>query len=522
MKHLVELALVNFQSHAKSTFNFGPGLNVIVGPSDSGKTAVIRGIRWATKNYPSGDAFRRLGTTGVAVTMDFSDGQQVVRQREKTGANRYLANEQMFEGFGTGVPLEVLEAHGMPDIVIGDFKTSLNIAFQLEPAFLLGTSGPIAAKILGKLAGTEVVDAAMKDLNGDLYRSRQEKVRTERQLEDAKQELGNYAYLPELAVKIERLTALEKQISAAAALKSRLMGLQNRLILVNAQISQTAGVLAKLAGVFEAEERARMAAEAQEQRTRLVGLASDHQQNSQAVAVTETVVKRTEQVGQAGEVVLAAGNKISELGRLHTAEETYRKVSTGLTSIQLLLETLVQVPEAETLIAQCTSNLDGYRLLVNLTERALGVTGGINHLQEIQEALASVPKVEILVTEVAGNLDKLGQLNRMSLQLVMLNENITGRKSGLEKLSKIDEAEQLVSQTEERRTQRHDLYRLHINWSGYQGLRHKAVTDKAAADDEQQSAIQELETAIRQLGTCPTCMTPITDSVITNIIEEMR
>ena len=522
MKHLSELTLVNFQSHARSTLSFVPGLNVIVGPSDSGKTATIRGIRWATKNYPTGGAFRRLGTNGVQVQLNFSDGQQIVRQREKNGANRYMANEQLFEGFGTGVPLEVIEAHGMPDIVIGDFKTSLNIAFQLEPAFLLGTSGPIAAKILGKLAGTEVVDTAMKDLNGDLYRSWQEKVRTERQLEDTKQELGNYAYLPELAVKIERLTALDKQISAAGALKSQLMSLQNKLLLVNAQISQTSGILAKLAGVFEAEERARESTEAQELTTRLTGLASDHQRNSHAVTETEAIVKRTEQVGQAGEIVLTAGNKISELSRLRTAEETHGNVTTGITSIQQLLETLVQVPEAETLLSQCTSNLNSHLQLVNLTERALSVTSGINHLQEALEALGDVPKVEVLISESTGNLDKFGQLSRMSLQLVMLNENITGRKSGLEKLNKIGETEQRVERVEKALQTSGVLQSTATRWTQSRIIDFDLTLDLQHANQEQQSAIQDLETAIRQLGTCPTCMTPITDSVITNIIEEMR
>jgi len=53
------LQIQNFQSHKDSLLEFDPGVNVIVGSSDSGKTAVIRALRWLVWNRPSGDAFRR-------------------------------------------------------------------------------------------------------------------------------------------------------------------------------------------------------------------------------------------------------------------------------------------------------------------------------------------------------------------------------------------------------------------------------------------------------------------------------
>ena len=43
---LVYIEIVNFQSHANTKLNFDEGVNVIIGPSDSGKTAVIRAMKW--------------------------------------------------------------------------------------------------------------------------------------------------------------------------------------------------------------------------------------------------------------------------------------------------------------------------------------------------------------------------------------------------------------------------------------------------------------------------------------------
>ena len=40
----------NFQSHKKTILEFVPGVNIIVGLSDAGKSAVMRAIKWCLKN----------------------------------------------------------------------------------------------------------------------------------------------------------------------------------------------------------------------------------------------------------------------------------------------------------------------------------------------------------------------------------------------------------------------------------------------------------------------------------------
>ena len=53
MIYLKRVRLENFQSHKNSIIDFDRGLNVIVGPSDSGKSAIIRAIKWALYNETS-------------------------------------------------------------------------------------------------------------------------------------------------------------------------------------------------------------------------------------------------------------------------------------------------------------------------------------------------------------------------------------------------------------------------------------------------------------------------------------
>ena len=73
MKYIKKVNLVNFQSHKDTTIEFDKGLNIIVGASDSGKTSILRGIKWALYNDPSGDYFIREGESECSVTIYFSD-----------------------------------------------------------------------------------------------------------------------------------------------------------------------------------------------------------------------------------------------------------------------------------------------------------------------------------------------------------------------------------------------------------------------------------------------------------------
>ncbi|WP_035425703.1 AAA family ATPase, partial [Halalkalibacterium ligniniphilum] len=61
MNTINTVRLENFQSHLDTSIDFSTGLNVIVGQSDSGKTSILRAIRWVLYNQPRGTDFMRVG-----------------------------------------------------------------------------------------------------------------------------------------------------------------------------------------------------------------------------------------------------------------------------------------------------------------------------------------------------------------------------------------------------------------------------------------------------------------------------
>ena len=111
-----KLSIANYQSHKHSILNFHSGVNVIVGTSDSGKSGVVRALRFATSNTPRGDAFRSHWGGETAVEIECSDCSVL---RTKTNSeNVYLLNDKTdFRAFGTEVPEEISKALNIDEAV---------------------------------------------------------------------------------------------------------------------------------------------------------------------------------------------------------------------------------------------------------------------------------------------------------------------------------------------------------------------------------------------------------------------
>ena len=233
--YIKRVSLRNFQSHRATDFEFGPGLNIIVGPSDQGKSAVIRAIRWVVFNEPRGTGFIRAGETRCQVRLELSNGVAVERIRDESGRiNRYILEVpgqevMVFERFNKEVPLEIRQALGMQKLVIDrDRSVEINLAGQLEAPFLLEESGSTRSKILGRIANLHIIDAAQRDTLRDVSQAQQEISRLENEIEALEAELQRYEDLKEEEVRLRdlerllgRLTALEDEARRLEELRCR-------------------------------------------------------------------------------------------------------------------------------------------------------------------------------------------------------------------------------------------------------------------------------------------------------------
>lgn len=234
MNFIRKVVIENFQSHEYTLLEFSEGLNVIVGPSDQGKSAIIRAVKWALFNEPRGMDFIRAGTAFSKVTVEFSNNYTIIRERSKS-KNRYQVvgpekNMKTFEGFGSEVPQEVFHAHGIKKVPMeGGTASSLNIAEQLEGPFLLTESGSTRAKAIGRLVGVHIIDRAIKDCAIDLRRNHQTVERIRYESKELGERLQEFEELSKIEERLWSTENILKNIETVAAKEKRLVQLEERL-----------------------------------------------------------------------------------------------------------------------------------------------------------------------------------------------------------------------------------------------------------------------------------------------------
>lgn len=194
------IQIKNFQSHKDTFIEFDPGVNVIVGGSDSGKSAIIRALKWLLYNKPGGDSFRSNWGGDTIVVIEFADGNYVERFKANS-KQAYILNDLRFEAFGTSVPDEIMKVLNMSEV---------NLQQQLDSPFLLSKSPGEVAVFFNSLADLSGIDKANKQIQSWL-RAIQEKYKYEQErVEKLKEELTSYLYLEHLDIQVKVLEDMEK------------------------------------------------------------------------------------------------------------------------------------------------------------------------------------------------------------------------------------------------------------------------------------------------------------------------
>ena len=222
---LTSIHLENFQSHEDTTLELSPGVNIIIGPSDSGKTSIVRALRWLTWNRPGGEAFRSNwgGDTNVTVHL----GKTMVRRMRTKNHNAYYIDDHIYEAFGSEVPSDVGELLNID---------SVNLQQQLDRPFLLDTPPGQVAQYLNEVAHLDVIDRALqrlakwiREIESDIrtYTSNQER------LGEAQ---SSFDYLPDMEQTIEGLEEQEASLRKLRDKHRELGGTIDQALHVNTKL----------------------------------------------------------------------------------------------------------------------------------------------------------------------------------------------------------------------------------------------------------------------------------------------
>ncbi|PSL51259.1 exonuclease SbcC [Salsuginibacillus halophilus] len=463
MKQIKKLRLENFQSHEDTTVEMTNGLNVIAGESDSGKTAVIRALRWLLFNQPRGTDFIRSGANVCRVTADFADGTKIIRERTTSKNSYHITNPdgstEPYESFGARVPAAVIEAHGMQPLAVDNDETlHLQIAQQLEPPFLIENTAGSKAKVIGRISGAHYIDMALRGLNSDTA-SLKQSIKKEKENEDRLENaLAPYENLDEHKRTLEkarqRFEALQQKEDVLRQLKQHQLKLKE-----------------------------------------LKGIRTSVQKELHDLQFIEEAAPKLENLQLQKQTLLALKQRQSRYQHVQTEQKTWQKTKEKA-------ETALSLEEKAAAIERnVTQRRHFFELKQTYSNMILKFNEEQERLRNAQQIEAQAARVE----QAEQTLTKKMKFESLRTKLTSVTKERNDVHQHYTKLKQTANAEKQLEEAESRLISRRKLQQKHEALEEVKSRKKRGrsyIHELQAEVDRQQEAYESL---LKQLGTCPLC-----------------
>lgn len=240
----INVNVKDFQIIKSAKAEFIPGLNLIIGPSNNGKTSFIKAIKSLLYTEP-GTTPIRSGQPFYSVGMTLN-GHTVILQKGLKESS-YIVDGKKYSKYGTSTPEEVSNALGIKELVLNGNKEQLNFWNQMEYPFLLDKSSTDLFRFIVDSGENDKVSLALKDMVKD--RQQIEKNITQiqgnilmldEQIKDLTSKTSNSTQILstcksiiDLKPRVERLHQLEESLQKITSLQQKSTQLQNELTTSN-------------------------------------------------------------------------------------------------------------------------------------------------------------------------------------------------------------------------------------------------------------------------------------------------
>lgn len=201
-----KLKIQNIQSHKNSELEFVPGINVIIGSSNNGKSAVLRSLYWAIHNRPLGIetlcSHWNLDSKGNIIdpmSVKVYKGKKILERRKTKNENQYLLNNEELNAVRTDVPKQVVEFFRLTDT---------NIQNQQDSPFLLSLSNGDVAKYFNRIAKLDVIDKVLSNAESKRREIRKEVEQAEKLILDFTEKHEKYLWLKKAEKILEKYESL--------------------------------------------------------------------------------------------------------------------------------------------------------------------------------------------------------------------------------------------------------------------------------------------------------------------------
>lgn len=480
MKYIKSIEIKNFQSHKNTRISFENGLNVICGPSDNGKSAIIRALKWVLYNEPKGTDFITQGENSCRVSITLSDGTIVTRERSG-GKNIYRlcdkdGKETTFEGFGTEIPPEILNAHGIIKLHIDSSSSQcINIADQLEAPFLISQPGSVKAKAIGKLVGVDVIDEAIKELGKEMTSLQSQEKSTQSELNIIKEQLKAYENLPRLK---EYLDLKEKRINRIKSMNekyTKLLELQKNLNALIMEIEKNKQIVERFKHLDKTEAMLTKLNDDSLRADRIEHIAKSLANIDGDIREQKAVLEQTKNVDDCMFKVASSYEKVIRYNQLSMHFNNLNKIMKEITSLSYLLGSLKEIGKAGELSISLSEHVKKLDSLIAVKKSYDSICDSIRRGQIYTKRFLKIDSAE---TESI----RLEKLKERYDQMMKLQE------SYMEQVKEINYWERNIK----------------------------------SCDAYMKDALEEYKRVLKVMGRCPVCFSPIDEHTMEDIVREFE
>ncbi len=294
MDYFKRLILQNFLSYEEGVFDFHPGVNMFIGDSDKGKSAVMDALFKLIYNRPMGNDFVSWWGKESRIYLE-TKMAGITYWKKKSKAGYILENLESGDIMpltaGTGVPEDITR--------ILNLSREVNIQRQLEkkaPIFLLSESPGDAARLLSDIGGLGSIDVTIKKAKEDITKNTREKKALETLITGKEKELLAYDGIDIFEERLAKAEALEREQDQLTqsneqitAILGRMNGLREDIaeIDLKLKIGEEVGDIARKAAKMN--KKAKIAEKIMESLTRIKEYRKDLQKADKALELSPLV-----------------------------------------------------------------------------------------------------------------------------------------------------------------------------------------------------------------------------------------
>ncbi|NLM06205.1 MAG: AAA family ATPase [Tissierellia bacterium] len=476
IKYIKSIRLINFQSHKDNTIELAKGLNVIVGPSDSGKTAIIRAIIWVLFDEPLGDSIIRIGADEATVIITMYDGSYVKKSRKNRAVyeiyDSLTGKKEEYQGSKGDVKKKVANILGLR-FSSDNEKDSYNIHDQLSPPFLISEGPAGKAQAIGKLVGIDILDEAVADTRKDIVQKKQAINASLVKKEELQETISNFDYLEDEKL---LLFKIEENIKVSKSLISKL--------------------------------------------ERLKTIQEDFLSTKDAIDTIKKTIENLKQILKGEEYIKELDSLTLKLQSFNSYLKLQGDISKQINENKEILEKSQVIIQNEEIVTELDKKNKRYSDLLKLLE---SVNDTKNKKKTQEETFNKLAFLEVIDLEEITNLnDKLVKVSSILQNKRKIEEDLRNKESIVAKLKKLDHVNEISNETNVL-IDRYEKLKRFLDESKNNSLRiDKGRVYISNTKKEVENIAKIYAKELKNSGRCPTCLSEIDDIRVEKIVSELE